>query len=143
MIGKPTTSQNWPKHKKTLSLTNRTVNIGRCTLCESFIFNMSPREPITVTHQSKAVYVWQFTGSGQLEAIIFFSSCQSFENLNYRGANLTHFHTSPLHLSPSKTKFGVFTWAFYGLAYYQEGKDIVMFRFTVEYSSSLRDFGPY
>jgi hypothetical protein len=31
--------------------------------------------------------------------------------------------------------------AFDGLAY-QEGKDIVMFRFTVEYSS-LRDFGSY
>jgi hypothetical protein len=56
------------------------------------------------------------------------------------GVQIEHIFTHVLctYLHP---KFGVFTWAFYGLAPYEEGKDIVMFRFTVEHSS-LRDFGP-
>jgi hypothetical protein len=37
--------------------------------------------------------------------------------------------------------FGI-KFTFVGLAYYQEGKDIV-FRFIIEYYSSLSDFGPY
>jgi hypothetical protein len=55
-----------------------------------------------------------------------------FLSLAFLGTLVNH------HLSSSLVEHSSFIG---GLAY--QGKDINVFRFTIEYSSSLRDYGPY